>query len=236
MPEFLSLLSGGVIGGFVGAFLGGFAKFFWENWLPSQLTWRRQQKVEREKLLSQYRDPAMRATSELQDRIYAVLMTSSLEYLIEIDRQDYYVTSTAFLVAQFFAWVEILRRKAALLDYQELTTLLNEVGHAFSHGRGDFQIFNLEQREIGERMIVSSLDQQNDYHSLGYAAFLDLIRKDSTPVCISQLEVQVRQMLGGDLPSARLVQIQHALIDTMDFLDPLARWVPTDKRTKVAVG
>ena len=43
MDEVVRLLTSGVIGGFVGAFLGGFSKFFWERWLPDQLTWRREQ-------------------------------------------------------------------------------------------------------------------------------------------------------------------------------------------------
>src|SRR5713226_2011546 len=107
MSVLLSLLSGGIIGGFIGAFLGGFVKFFWENWLPSALTWRHEQKVQREKFLSQFRDPAVRATIELRNRVFAIITTMDFMIVKKIGQEDYYITSTAFLLAQFFAWVEI---------------------------------------------------------------------------------------------------------------------------------
>jgi len=230
VSEFLSLILGGVVGGFVGAFLGGFAKFFWENWLPSQLTWRHQQQVDREKFLAQYRDPAMRATSDLHNRIYHLLTREDIEYLKGIGYEDYYITSTTFLIAQFFAWMEILHRRVAMLDYYKLMNRFAAVGQSFSDGGPGLQIFHLEQREIGERMIISSSQQEEDsYSCMGYSDFLNLIEKDTTPLCFSALQDKVRKIVTGDTSMKRaifqrFIHTQHTLIDLMDFIDPRGTW------------
>lgn len=235
MSEILSLLSGGIVGGFIGAFLGGFAKFFWENWLPSQLTWRREQRVEREKLLSQFRDPAIRVASDLQGRVFVILSGNAHYLYLRRNRlKEYYIVSTAFLVAQFFAWVELLRRKTSMLDYSELTTKLEEVTHSFSGGRPGFQVFNLEQREIGERMLV--VPANSNLYCVGYADFVENMKADDVPPCFSRLIKITGQML-DDSPSEtiRLARIQHSLIELLDFLDPESRWIPKDKRRKIEV-
>ena len=235
MFELLPILSSGLVGGFIGAFLGGFTKFFWENWLPSQVTWQRQQKVDREKFLAQFRDPTMRATSELQERVYALLKLPENRKIAEESwEKDYYLTSTAFLVAQFFAWTEILRRKAALLDYGELVRQLDEVVEAFSAYGTSLQIFRLQQREIGERVIVPLPDRHDEYRSLGYAEFIDLIRQDrkSIPSWLSYLEKHIRNLL-ADPPTDKLIEVQHALINLMNFLDPENRWVSKYARKKI---
>jgi hypothetical protein len=235
MSQLLSILSSGLIGGFIGAFLGGFAKFFWENWLPGEITWRHKQKVDREKFLAQFRDPTMRAASELQERVYALIKFPGNRKIAEMSgEKDYYVASTVFLVAQFFAWMEILRRKAAMLDYGELVRQLDGVVEAFSLTGPSFQIFRLQQREIGERVIVPIPDQQDEYRSLGYAEFIDLMRQDrgSIPSWLSHLEKNIRNML-ADRPIDKLLEIQHALIDLMNFLDPGNKWVSKYERKKI---
>jgi hypothetical protein len=235
MSDILSLLSGGIIGGFLGAFLGGFAKFFWEQWLPSQLTWRREQKVEREKLLSQFRGPTVRAISELQWRITVIAEGNSrYDYLLEHGLADYYIKSTAFLIGQFYAWAEILRQRLQVLDYSELIVKLEDATRSFSAGRPGFQIFRLEQREIGERMIVRSSDAGQD--CLGYSDFLEKMKGDNVPACFTRLEDAVKHLMDHSLrETIRLAQIQHSLIDLIDFIDPESRWVPKGERSKFDV-
>ncbi len=80
MEQILTFLSGGVVGGLLGGFFGGFSTFLWEKWLPDWMTWRREQEVNREKLLSQVRGPAIRAISELQARVYAILRYRASNY------------------------------------------------------------------------------------------------------------------------------------------------------------
>lgn len=202
--------------------------------MPSRLTWQHQQQIDRDKFLSQFRDPAMRATADLQYRIYSILVTDNIDYLKKEGRIDYYIISTAFLVAQFFAWIEILRRKAEKLDYSELVTRLDAVSQAFAYGGPSFQIFNLEQREIGERIIITSSNQDERYQTIGYSDFVDWMKESSVPTCFIQLDKHVHALMDNpDLPKMKLIKIQNALIDLMDFIDPHAQWIPKDERTKV---
>ncbi len=235
MQEILSLLSGGLIGGFIGAFLGGFAKFFWENWLPGRLTWRREQQVEREKLLSQVRAPAIRAVSDLQGRIYSILKNDSYAYLKSIKNEDYYITSTAFLLAAMFAWNEILRQKVGALDYAELVRKLGDVTRSFSRGQRGFQIFYLEQREIGERMLMASTNTEQ--LSVSYTGFLETLKSQKAPACYKELAHKAQYLLENPLKEmVRLIMIQHALIDLIDFIDPHSRWVLENERQKIDVS
>ena len=231
MSDILSFISSGIIGGFLGAFLGGFAKFFWDNWLPGQITWRREQKVERDKLLSQFRNPAIAVTSDLQGRIYVLLQGSNYDYLKDIGMGDYYILSTAFLVAQFFAWAELLLQKMSMLDYSELITRLEKTTESFSHGYPGFQIFRLEQREIAQRML--NVSSNSNLRCLGYAEFIDMMKKSNVPACFSRLEEITKKLLENpENEIARLTAIQHALIDLIVFLDPEARWISRDRRNK----
>lgn len=232
MPDILSFISSGIIGGFLGAFLGGFAKFFWENWLPSEITWRREQRVERDKLLSQFRNPAIMATADLQGRVFVLLdKGGNYKYLQKIGMANYYILSTSFLIAQFFAWVEFLLQKMSMLDYNELTSRLEKTTESFSHGTPGFQIFRLEQREIGQRMITTS--SNSSLHCIGYSEFIDMMKKDDIPACFTRLQTITERLLEApEREMARLTAIQHALVDLIAFLDPKAAWVPQNRRAR----
>lgn len=237
MPDIISLISGGIIGGFIGAFLAGFAKFFWEHWLISQLTWRREQKIERQKLLSQFRDPAIRAAGELARRINTILRTRGghFEYLKGIQHEQYYIYSTSFLIGQFFACREILRQQASMLDYSDLSLKLDGVTHGFSYGGPGFQTFKLEQRELGERMIKLSKDSKDDYF-IGYSDFVNLMNSSDVPNCFSRLEVSVCYLFENiEKERNRLIRIHNALVDFIEFIDPKAKWVASEKREKFQV-
>jgi hypothetical protein len=234
MSDLLSFLSGGIVGGFLGAFLGGFAKFFWELWLPDWLTWRRQQRVQREKVLSQFRGPAIRAISELEGRMSAILsdLAGNYGYVRDLGQGDYYINSTAFLIAQYFAWDEILRQEVGMLDYSDLVGRLEQVTSAFSHGFAGFQVFRLRQREIGEQMLIEP--EEHGAQCMGYSGFVKLMGSAHIPAAFQRLDESVRFLLespGEEI--IRLILIQHALIDLIGFIDPEARWVPDERRAKV---
>ena len=232
--ELLSFFSVGIVGGFIGIFFGGLTKFLCEHWMPSRLTWQRQQQIDCDKFLSQFRDPAIRATNDLQIRINSILEIDKITYLKKEGRIEYYINSTAFLVAQFFAWVEILRRKANKLDYSELITRLDEVSQAFAYGHLSFQIFPLEQREIGERIIITSSDQDEKYQTIGYSDFVDYMKSSNVPICFMQLDKHVRALMDNPgLPKERLTKIRSTLINLIDLVDPHFQWVPKNKRTRV---
>jgi hypothetical protein len=236
METLLSLLSGGIIGGFIGAFLGGFAKFFWELWLPKWLTWKREQRVAREKILSHCRAPAIRAVSELQSRVFTVTRwaASNYQYLKERNQEQYYVDSTAFLVAQCFAWMEILRDRMGATDYAALSRTIDAITTAFSYGGPGFQIFRLEQREIGERMIEQP--ENGLPRSIRYSEFIEMLNQKDSPQCLRVLRDKCKAMLDDCISEfIRLVAIQHALSDLVSLIDPESRWIPADRRGKLRV-
>src|SRR5437762_11648979 len=90
----LTFLSGGVI--------GGATKFFWEKYLPDRVTWRRQQQVDREKLMSQVRGPAIRAMHGLERRIYGTVdeQASGYQSIKQEGQAEYYINATTFQIAE----------------------------------------------------------------------------------------------------------------------------------------
>lgn len=120
------VFSAALVGGLIGTFFGGFTKFLWERWLPEWLTWRRTQRVDRERQLAYVRAPAILAFSDLHGRLDAIAQTQAANYgyVRSIGQGDYYINSTAYLVARAFAWQEILRRRMASYDYAELDARL----------------------------------------------------------------------------------------------------------------
>src|SRR5713226_932481 len=72
-----------------------------------------QRRIESEKAAARYREPLARAAYDLQSRFYNILEQNLLvAYFDHGDERErsYVVDNTAFLVAQYFAWTEIIRR------------------------------------------------------------------------------------------------------------------------------
>jgi hypothetical protein len=232
--DFVKLLTSGIVGGFVGAFLGGFSKFFWERWLPDQLTWRREQRVRQRQLLATQRDPAVRAVNELQGRLWVILSAraANYHYAKQQGEEEYYIQSTAFLVAQYFAWSELIRRQIAALDYNDLSLLLDKVSHAFAHGEPGFQIYRLEQREIGERL-MTQMKADSDTAIFHYSEFRDMMATPKPAKTLLTLRDKSQYLLNHiDKELERATCIQNALVDLLDFIDAEHRWVRPDRRSK----
>jgi hypothetical protein len=221
------VFSAALVGGLIGTFFGGFTKFLWERWLPEWLTWRRTQRVERERQLAYVRAPAILAFSDLHGRLEAVAswQAQNYQYVKQIGQADYYINSTAYLVARAFAWQEILRRRMASYDYAELYARLESLTQAFSHGGPGFQVFRLEQTEIGERLITAFDDDNAACMSL--SAFLDQMERDVPPRWLSDLRKRVTLLLDHPVKElCRTARMDRALIEVLLFLDPQRRWRP----------
>ncbi len=230
-----SALTSGVIGGLVGGLLGGLSKFFWERWLPDRLTWKRDQRVRQRQLLATQRDPAVRAINELKSRLWVTLTTNAqnYHYTKSLGRESYYIESTAFLVAQYFAWSEVMRNFIAALDYRDLSSLLDGVSDAFSHGSPGFQFFRLEQREIGE-LLIAARKADSESAMFRYSDFRELVTSPQPSDCLGRLIKHTRQLFAHlDRESARATRIHNTLVDLLDFVDPDNRWVPTDRRGRL---
>ncbi|SRR5712692_539570 len=231
---YVSPALGQILSFLLGAVVGGATKFFWEKYLPDWMTWRREQRVDREKLMSQFRGPAIRAMNDLQQRVFGIVQghAEDYEYVKDIGERDYYVESTTFLIAQCWAWLEILRETMGALDYAELLKNLDQVSISFAEGGPGFQIYRLEQREIGERMLSGVKGSEKCCTS--YSEFLEELRSKATPA-FSRLKDRAEFMLENWLQeSVRLMRVQCALVDAVSYLDPRGRWVPKDQRNKLS--
>jgi len=226
----------GIFGGFIGVFLRGAADFIWKYFLPSRLTWWAQMRRERLEFDSAVRAPSIAAVMDLQTRIWNIVEERQHEEYKNADNPnfyDYYITSTAYLFAQLFAYGEILRRKASALDHKKLNDTLRKVGGAIDEDP-KFRIFALQQREIGQCILIPSLQNQDGYEILEYINFIKMLNGKNVPSCISQLLENVRTLFEGDLPKEALANIQRSLIKVMkDYFDPKYKWIAKDDRESI---
>jgi hypothetical protein len=138
--------------------------------------------AEAEDILERYRGPLLAAAFDLQDRIDNII-NPERDFLavygqIDNPRRDDAVKSTLYRIAQFFGWVEIIRRDRLFMRFREpdvtrgVAQLLANAGRTFADDRygPDFMLWREEQRAIGERMINYNNGAAN---CVGYATFVD---------------------------------------------------------------
>lgn len=213
--------SAAVLGGLVAAAV---VKFIGEHWIPAWLTARRAQRLELQRQLAGVRAPAIRALAELHDRLAAIAATGAHghRYARSIDEPDYFVDSTAYLLARVFAWQEILRQQMSQHDHPRVYLVFESLTKAFANGHPGFQFLRFEQTELGERLTPPGAEAPG---CLSYADFLDWCRRDDAPGCLTTLRRRVRALL--DDPAAehdRLRRIDRALLGAVDVLDSRRRW------------
>jgi hypothetical protein len=183
----------------------------------------------------------LRAAYDLQSRLFNILERRLLN-APHISR-DYIEQSTAWLLGQYFGWVEILRREAQFLklptdsDRADVQLLLGNIARACSSdsiGGPRLQIQRSEQRALGELMVIDGRDAEGRKRSdcLGYAAFSKALADDSSEIhrWFAPLCTQVwPQSVDTD---RRLIALQHALIALIERLDPQHICFP-EYRTRV---
>jgi hypothetical protein len=187
-----------------------------------------------EDLIRRYREPLVLAAFDLQARICNIVQDDFFaRHLASADlrEQEYARVSTLYRVADYLGWTEILRRGLQFLDLgddrrtRELAGYLARVSRTFSdttqHG-GAFRLFRDEQRALGEVMLEPADGEPRRYQCIGYAAFVMRLETDSAFARwfqrLSDEAVKLADPAPGQLD--RLIDIQHALIDVIRFLDP----------------
>ena len=206
-----------------------------------------------EELMSRYREPLLRAAFDLQSRIYNVIEQG---FMVRYGAQgrdherEYARDNTVFLFAEYFGWVEIMRRDVQFLDLGDvernrlLVQRLEKIGDMFSSDREIpspvFRILRGQQRALGELMIPSPSDGgAARSHCIGYAAFRGRLTEDDVfaawfrPLC-EDVAGLVEEDGGG---RARLIGLQHALLDLIEFLDdPPRRFVQEHRKRLKPAG
>lgn len=204
-----------------------------------------------EEVIGRYRDPLLSAAFELQTRIYNFVCGTFAGYLRSDDsaEKSYAVNSTLFVVAQYLAWAEALRRGVQFLDLgdvernRELVSRLEAIRRTFATDTrftGPFRIFRVEQRAIGELMLEpSEIGQSMDmpWQCVGYATFCSKIEHDEEFASwFARLDRDIRSLADSrESGRARLAALQNSLMDLIDFLDDPPLRFPTTLLTRIAL-
>lgn len=212
--------------------------------LQAETSERREELAKKEaarRVVARFREPLCRAAFDLQSRIYNLVCLDVLDRFHVNGgprEREYVVDSTVYVFAEYLGWTEIIRREVQFLDLgavedsRHLAQLQHEISESLlrSDLPSPFRIFRGEQRAIGELMIDTSSQPP---HCLGPAAFalrtapafcrwFDLLRADVDWLAAER-----------DRRIERLVFVQHALVDLIEFLDADGRRFPRTACRKI---
>jgi hypothetical protein len=199
-------------------------------------------RAETEQTARRFREPLGRAAYELQSRIFNIIKGGFLRVYLEGGdgrSRSYAINHTLFVIAQYFAWTELIRREIQFIDLgadeetRQLAQLQHKIYSGWQTDKYDhplLRVFGGEQHAIGERMIWEG---PRGPQCMGFASFLDYLQGGPDSL-IYALKVDV-ESLGARLEEAlpRLTAIQHSLMDLVLFLDPEAVRFPKKNRTKI---
>jgi len=200
---------------------------------------RRQEEESAIKAAERVYEPLAQAAAELQSRIYNIVETGWVPLMKRYESHgDYAITSTAFLFAHYFCWIEA-RRQAVLSSSGEgrrdaevqhlidgVTKILRRSEASNSDSSEGFLFFTTEQRGIGELMCTWETHPSTIARTpnvLGYAAFRQRFYDEPEfATWFGPVIAGMALVAKGDVQ--RLVDIQAALVALIDQLDPKRRY------------
>lgn len=203
-----------------------------------------ERRAQTEQTARRFREPLGRSAYELQARIFTIVSGDFLKVNLAggNDRsRSYAINHTLFVIAQYFAWTELIRREIQFIDLgadketRQLAQLQHKIYSGWQTDRYAplLRVFGGEQHAIGERMIREG---PRGPQCIGFASFLDYLHgSPDSLICALKTDVEA---LGACLDHAlpRLTELQHSLIDLVMFLDPEAIRFPKKNRTKIGVN
>lgn len=216
----------------------------------------RQSKLSRleraEDLATRFREPLLQAAYNLQSRLFNIAKQDFLGRFLTADdataqEREYAVRNTCFLFGQYLAWVEIIRREAQYVDprsRENNRVIVEKLEHvrdrmASSEHVEDrpLRLFRGEQRAVGELMLVPVQTPLGDvprWECRGYADFVEQLSDAKFAAWFETTEEGISTLAkeAPDLPP-RVTELQHALIDLIDVLDPKFERVPATFRGKM---
>jgi hypothetical protein len=198
-------------------------------------------------LMARYRDPLLRSAFDLQSRLYNI---AEIEFLDRWYRDEtpetktYAAENTLYVIADYLAWVEIIRREVRFLDLgdepanRDWNARLDAVRYTFLTSAIEdplLRLFNGQQRAIGELMMVPAQSgEERRLESMGYAQFVARLDEPAFDRWFSQLRGDIDTLArDDDHRPERLVALQHALVDLIALLDPEGVRLPREFRTKL---
>lgn len=196
-------------------------------------------------VMARYRDPLLRAAFDLQSRLYNIVELGFLTRYYRDDRPEhkaYAADNTLYVLAEYLGWVEILRREVRFLDLgdeqanRQLMERLDAVRRillADAYGDDVLQVFNGQQRAIGEIMAVPAEREGGGMACKGYAAFTACQDEPGFARWFARLRDDVEVLAREPHGHGRVIALQHALVDLVDFLDPGHERLPAGDRRKL---
>lgn len=197
-----------------------------------------------EEIATRFREPLVQAASNLETRIYNIVELNFFDRFLGADNTDsereYAVVNTMHVFAQYFCWVEIIRRESQFIDPRNDETNravalgMEAVNHTFADSidiqERCFRLFRGEQRALGEVMLVpieASRSGTPRWECLGYASFVQSLEGEQMARWFRTLREDIGEV-SRDVANrdGRLRLIQRQLMDIIDILDPHARRVP----------
>lgn len=200
-----------------------------------------------EELRARYRDPLLGTVFDLQSRLYNVVDKDFLvRYMCgDHSSREYAIDNTLHLLAEYLAWVEIIRREIQFLDLggevanRKWLNALEDVRHVLARDDLDpvLRVFRGEQRAIGEMAIVELKQAASGrrHESLGYARFIECRQAADFNRWFQKLQADL-ELLAVE-PRAhleRVILLQGCLIDVLDIFDPECERFPAERRTRLS--
>jgi len=206
-----------------------------------------------DEIATRFREPLLQAAFNLETRIYNIVELGFFDRFLGADSTDsereYAVVNTMYVFAQYFCWVEIIRRESQFIDPRnDETNRASALGlEAVSHTFADsihtqeryFRLFRGEQRALGEVMLVPVEVPRSGaprWECLGYASFVQSLEGEQMARWFRTLREDIGEV-SRDVANhdRRLRLIQQRLMDIIDIVDPDARRVPSRLRKRLKV-
>jgi len=212
----------------------------------------RDRAAEAERLALHYRIPLLQSAFDLQTRLYNIRRQGFLQrfYVDSIHdaERSYAINNTLFLVAQHLCYCEIIRngllfatptdrrRQQALMEAME--DIRDTLSTSIEIPDRTLCLFRGEQRAIGELMLVPMAQPAAGaprWDCLGYATFSARLAHDADFAAWfdslrSSLDVLAKDLEQHD---ARLVALQHRLVDLVELIDPKAEQATGSMRQRL---
>ena len=191
-------------------------------------------------LALRYQEPLLHAAFNLQTRLYNIASPSH-QFLKRFlangtpTEAEYARCNTVYLLGQYLCWGEILRREGQFVDPvdrrrdAEVTACMERVREVLSDSLTltdpVLRVFRGEQRAIGE-VLLTKTDNPSDragprWDCLGYAAFVTALNDKETARWFATMLADMDTLAAGlEEHRARLVALQHALLNLINLLDP----------------
>jgi hypothetical protein len=213
----------------------------------------RDRRLTADELAGRYRVPMLHAAFNLQSRLYNIGRQDFLSIFLtggSSSEAEYARFNTAYLIGQYLCWAEILRREGQLLAPlqrgrdRDIVAAMEDVRYEMADSLSNFdpvlRIFRGDQRAIGEVMLTTT-DQPADrigprWDCKGYAAFVQALADEQSAISrwIRPLLDDIDKLAANyHAHQARVIAIQHHLVELINLIDPGGDRIPVNQREQM---